>query len=690
MLFKVLLTLSGLFLFLTSVPAQDFVWQRQNPSTTLEKLQDVHIDETGFGYLVAENGLIQRTEDYGFSWTIQETDFVTNLLHLTVFPGTNGQVVIAGGSKVARTTDGGQTWTEGITGISTGAYNDMLAVSETDAFIIANTGQILKSTDAGLTWAELSLPISPEWKSIDFVDAQTGWVSGINGEVLFTDDGGTNWEMLPANDFSGTNTELLFMDANTGYAISNKSFYQTDDGGMSWELVGDNVFQSGFIKKLSLVDETTFVATLGNSIWVSTDEGVTWIKTTPFEYGSRLEATYALPDGQIWVTGDLHTLAFSNDYGATWVDLFEDEKRTFNFIGFLDENFGLAAGEKEVVWKTFDGGETWEPIEPPLDINRLYDAVIISETEYFFLEYNRVFHTTDGGQTWEEALGSVGNFLTSLTQSDDGTLYATHFGNGLYRSTDLGQTWENLTLPGNPGFLDVAVWENDLIVAAGPVGTLYQSPDGGQTWNSAITDTPKNLGEVFFSDANTVWATAENPVDTIWKSEDAGLTWEKQQLPLFTSYRDIFFTTPEIGWLVGNTVVYKTTDGGATWESDLDIATIAQSVFAPTPGSELAYIAGNGGLIAKYGPAPIINGTTQVVTQALHLFPNPGKGQLNLEIPALPAELKIWNANGQLIWTRAINERQASLDVSNLPAGLYLLQLRTADDVYSAKYLLQP
>jgi photosystem II stability/assembly factor-like uncharacterized protein len=52
-------------------------------------------------------------------------------------------------------------------------------------------------------------------------------------------------------------------------------------------------------------------------------------------------------------------------------------------------------------------------------------------------------------------------------------------------------------------------------------------------------------------------------------SQDGGMTWKNEEETIKTKmwFRDVVFTTPDKGWIVGaGGTVISTTDGGKTWE----------------------------------------------------------------------------------------------------------------------------
>ena len=70
-------------------------------------------------------------------------------------------------------------------------------------------GSLLKSTDGGNTWQNVVLPISIYAEDVFFINDNTGWVCGENGNgppsyVLGTTDGGKNWNVLESDSNSNS------------------------------------------------------------------------------------------------------------------------------------------------------------------------------------------------------------------------------------------------------------------------------------------------------------------------------------------------------------------------------------------------------------------------------------------------------------------------------------------------------
>ncbi len=175
------------------------------------------------------------------------------------------------------------------------------------------------------------------------------------------------------------------------------------------------------------------------------------------------------------------------------------------------------------VWKTVNGGITWEPIFDSQPISSI-GAISVAQSN------PSIIYVGTG-----EA-----DFRSNLT-----------YGNGVYKSTDGGSTWKHMGLyasrhisrividPQNPNIVFVAAMGS----AYGP-GTergVFRSGNGGTTWQ-----------KVLFKDANTgaidITLDPDNP-KTMW----AALVHD--QRPPWSAYPPV--TT--------NGAIFKSADGGATW-----------------------------------------------------------------------------------------------------------------------------
>jgi photosystem II stability/assembly factor-like uncharacterized protein len=231
---------------------------------------------------------------------------------------------------------------------------------------------------------------------------------------------------------------------------------------------------------------------------------------------------------------------------------------------------GSAAGG---VWKSVNGGLTWEPMfdsQPVASIGALAidpnnpDVVWVGTGEanprnsVSFGE--GVFRTLDGGRTWQrlglEKTERISRILLHPTDprvawvAAMGQVWGENPERGVYKTEDGGKTWKRVLYvdertgaadlvldPVNPNKLFAALWdyrrEPWFFRSGGPGSGLFVTQDGGDSWKR-LTETdglPKgDLGRIGVaiarSDAKTVYALVEAEKSALLRSTDGGVTWK--------------------------------------------------------------------------------------------------------------------------------------------------------------------
>ena len=76
------------------------------------------------------------------------------------------------------------------------------------------------------------------------------------------------------------------------------------------------------------------------------------------------------------------------------------------------------------------------------------------------------------------------------------------------------------------------------------------------------------------------------------------------------------------------------------------------------------------------------------------VYPNPGKGLFNLRLPvqeagAAPAEVNLFDQVGKLIYREKIVAQTSTLDLEDLPAGIYFIHVNTGEQSFTEKLIIQ-
>lgn len=198
--------------------------------------------------------------------------------------------------------------------------------------------------------------------------------------------------------------------------------------------------------------------------------------------------------------------------------------------------------------------------------------------------------TKDGGKTWNSISKQIPLGIKYVYFYNDRQGWALNKGNDILGTTDSGETWTlvrkagqttvkyNYKNPGAPTEIpdplikiyfrtDKAGWawgggkKADGVEIA---GIFLHSTDGGKTWQNVEYKFANELKTVFFIDDKTGWAS--DIKGGLYKSLDGGETWQKQpEDDLRPSINGIFFINTTKGWLVGDSYIGRTENGGQTW-----------------------------------------------------------------------------------------------------------------------------
>src|SRR5215469_2612367 len=278
--------------------------------------------------------------------------------------------------------------------------------------------------------------------------------------------------------------------------------------------------------------------------------------------------------------------------------------------------FGSTGGG---VWKTTDGGVTWENVSDGFFKRASVGAIAVaaSDPNVIYVGMGEttirgnvshgdgVYRSTDGGQTWThlglEDTRQIGKIRIHPQNPD--LLYVAALGHahgpnserGIFRSRDGGKAWEKILFlneevgshdialdPHNPRILYAALWRArrfpHTLNSGGEGCGLYKSTDGGDTW----TDISHNkglptgmLGKVGVAVSGArkerVWAIVEAEDGAVFRSDDAGTTWERlsdeKDLRKRPWYYQHIYADPQDAdtlWIL-NERCYKSIDGGGTF-----------------------------------------------------------------------------------------------------------------------------
>lgn len=355
-------------------------------------------------------------------------------------------------------------------------------------------------------------------------------------------------------------------------------------GGLSPELIAELDFRSigpaitggriHDVEALPSDPSTIYVAAASGGLWKSTNHGTTWqpiFEDQPVSTFGDLAIAPSNPE-VLWAgTGEQNNrqstswgngVYRSTDGGESWTHAGLVETRHIGRVRVHPENPGIAyvaalgnlwaPSEDRGVYKTTDGGQTWEKVlyideftgavdlvMDPVDPNTLYAAAYQRLRRTWGFNGggpgSGIYKTTDGGQTWNELTngipaGDKGRIGLAIAATNADILYATvehDSAEGIYRTDDAGASWREVNeLNPRPMyyshiFVDPTDEDRVYILSQEP----YRSEDGGRTFNELPSRATYDVG--VHSDHHTLWIDPNDP-EHFYLAGDGGFheTWD--------------------------------------------------------------------------------------------------------------------------------------------------------------------
>jgi photosystem II stability/assembly factor-like uncharacterized protein len=185
---------------------------------------------------------VYRTTDGGTSWAPSNPGTAT---FLDAFDALSASSAWAAGGDgfIGRTTDGGQTWTPVSLPTKTNiTVEDVDFVTASTGWAITNEGTIWATTDGGATWACDSHKVDWIPLQLGAVDPTHAWITGTQGRILHTGDGGGPFDTTPPtidvdapSTWVGAQTNVvLSADDGTGVGGWKIEWKWETDAAFSW------------------------------------------------------------------------------------------------------------------------------------------------------------------------------------------------------------------------------------------------------------------------------------------------------------------------------------------------------------------------------------------------------------------------------------------------------------------------
>lgn len=604
-----------------------------NPSTgwVLKSLTDASNNSLG--------AVLYKTTNAGTTWnrTIISTTAGDTGIQVQFVDANNGWVLIFNmNTSIAtflKTNDGGTTWTV------TDGRGIFYYVNATTGYAFSAGPNleppyyIMKTTNGGTNWSFQYMDNTiGSFNAVEFTDANNGWIVGDKGKIFHTTNGGTTWNQITN---SGCNTNynintISFINNSTGWiAAKNNSngnhlVLSTSDAGVTWSTqtlpFNYDVFSMDFWD--------------ANNGWAASDYGP--IAKYSVSNGIYSNATL---NGPWFMYRDLSPIDTSNDnlayfvfdgnghisdfngFGGPWTNSTYSVSPSGLISGFLTNGSESFPFGGQLISDTEGIGGNWK-FHKIANAGALKDKIAgtlttancDSRSVTFNIDSNGIITSAAGlaGPVIGRVYADLGVYIGHMNTGEMGewhelsimgyynnnnlngqlaleTNSCTNQVSNLVRSNNqpINTDW---TLQTNPlgtrmcGAMQfVSATEGWISIAP---GGLLHTTDGGNTWTEKVLNLTDILGSpsdpglnLSFISTTTGWVlktfgTFESPLGAVvYKTTNGGATWNKKVIS--TTAGDVGFQLQFVdvntGWLLlynfstGIPTFLKTTDGGSNW-----------------------------------------------------------------------------------------------------------------------------
>lgn len=327
---------------------------------------------------------------------------------------------------------------------------------------------------------------------------------------------------------------LVYYMGTTGGGV-----WKTEDAGISWSNVSDGFFKTGSVGAVSVSASDPNVvfagmgehavrgvmSSYGDGVYKSTDAGQTW-KHMGLELTRQIAAIRIHPGNPdiLWVAAQGAIHGASPDRG---VYKSTDGGKTWNKTLYVDENTGCvdlsmdmnnpkilyaamwdyrrlpweirSGGKGSGLYKSVDGGETWEKIQHglPKELGKMSISVSQANSRKVYAlvesdsekEQGGLFVSEDAGENWTRVskdhrlVQRAWYYIEAFADPvDENTVYVLN--SPALKSTDGGKTWQPFLAPhGDYHQLWINPANNKNMIISNDGGAAI-SFNGGKTWSS--------------------------------------------------------------------------------------------------------------------------------------------------------------------------------------------------------------
>lgn len=522
-------------------------WEIKHLTSGYE-LREIYFVNDTIGFAIGSNGTILRTNNGGELWTSIPNSNIAYLNSIHFTNQNDGYIV---GSGVAlKTTNGGLNWSSFQGPFNYSYLSSVLFTDSLTGYILGtgtNSVVVFKTSDGGITWASHTVNgISYIPTALSFPSKNTGYLVGNFGSMAKLEIPIETW--TPSGFVYQNSNNQYFANPNQTTTMSVSAVNRL--GCSASDQVNIQVYP--------------FFANYTHNQTISCGSSVTLDLISHGYTGSAPLNIHWSPNVNISDTLSLSPTVFPYQNQQYLIQIstsngchFQDSILvTVNpLIIDVGSNVLINCGESAQLHVS----SHWAPVSTMY--HYFYDIDFPTEQIGYGVS-NGVWKTVNGGYTWEVKFQS--DMLRKLQFIDSLHGFAVGYG-GLFVKTVDGN---NFTFPSyliNTEPRDLQFFNMDTGYVVCDAGKIRKTVNGGTTWINLSSGTSQNLNDVFFVSPRVGYIVGQN--GTILKTENYGQQWTLLNCGTTSNIKTVYFLNDTVGFVVSDFhIAYKTVNGGTTWQ----------------------------------------------------------------------------------------------------------------------------
>ena len=345
-------------------------------------------------------------------------------------------------------------WTQQISGTDK-LLGAVYFLNENTGWTAGMDGTILKTTNGGTDWISQSIATYDNIRSIFFTDELNGWIAlyewtpSRHGSIYHSTDGGNTWYVqLSVEGYALLS--LFFIDSNNGWVVgTNGIAYKTTNGGNYWQEIYIPT-GGGWLYSLRFIDTNIGWAAgdlFGNIVKTANGGNYWYLQQLP-TYNYLIDV-YFLNHDIGWGVGYAGTIVRTTNSGDNWTLQVSGVVNELRDVQFINEEVGWIAGLGGIIIHSTDGGITWMT-QNSNTTNDLYAVSFVNDLTGWVVGNNGLILKTDNGGVPVELTSFVAELINGEVQIKWTT--ATEINNSGFQVERKTENTEFISIGFVPGF----------------------------------------------------------------------------------------------------------------------------------------------------------------------------------------------------------------------------------------------